>query len=503
MILLVCLLVHLSVATSVLLNTSSGQVEGFVDLPSKSHVFLGIPYASAERWQLPTDVAPWSGVRPATNFSAGCPQNCLELFKATCPQIQSEDCLGLNVFVPPSVDSSALLPAVLYLPGGDFKGGTAMSDEFYAAQLAVALQAVVVTANYRLGVLGFLQLSGESISENLAIEDQRMALRWVQKNALALGIDASQVTLMGQSAGASSVAFHLTQPGSQGLFHRAISESNPMANPMKSLDEAKKQGDVFEKMANCSDMQCLENLPLSELLAAQALAENHFRLLHPLLILYAWSPVVEHQPMAVLTQGKGLPVPVLWGSNANETNFLIGSLPNESVSEAEYLAAVALLFPLHIASVLKQFPPHREANVTLSLTLLATDYLFVCSNRLAWRGHSANSYAYVFRHPMSFATQFWGADYPCYNATCHAGELPFVFQSATRLGYSITAAEKVLENKISNFWGAFVHGQAPWASYKTATDQYMLLSTTEDGYELISHYRSSDCDFLADLYGNE
>jgi carboxylesterase type B len=268
---------------------SSSDVVAFAVVGFKFYFYFlpflflaGVPFASAGRFELPQAPSKWTAPLNTTRFSAGCPQHCL-LYNQTCPRQQSEHCLQLNVYVPEGV--SAPLPVILYLPGGDFLQGSAMDEQFYSPAFAVHSNCVIVTTNYRLGALGFLQFENSQISPNLGLEDQLFAMQWVQRNIAQFGGNASQVTLMGQSAGATSIGFHLTNNQSDGLFHAAISESNPIGVPLKTLAEAQVEGEVFLKNLGCSDLQCVKNKSVAEILTAQV--KCLFFLLHFFDCMYA------------------------------------------------------------------------------------------------------------------------------------------------------------------------------------------------------------------------
>ncbi len=268
--------------------------------------------------------------------------------------------------------------------------------------------------------------------------------------------------------------------------------------------------DVFLRKAGCRDVACLQKLNVSEILDAQVEAQRHFRPLHPLLIFFPWSPVVEEQPILSLARGEGAAVPVLMGTVANETNYFAGLLPKGRIDEAEYLAIVAEVFPLHVAAILKRFPPELEGNVTLTTALLATEYLFSCANRLAFRGQKNSSvFVYAFDHPLSFGSEWWGPEHVlCWNYTCHSGELPLVFGSAPLMGFNLTGAENRLVSTFHIYWGNFAHTGNPsigpfsvpfsWPANSAADDRYMRLDGS--GAAVRTGYRSAVCDFFADKY---
>ena len=196
-------------------------------------VFRGIPYAAPPvgpaRWRPPAPMAPWSGVRDALDFGPACTQPGYRpgsIYK-TDFNLQSEDCLTLNIWAPEDARGA---PVFVWIHGGSLVRGASSEAMYDGAKLA-ELGLVVVSINYRLGIFGYLahpQLSAESpdgISGNYGLLDQIAALRWVRRNIAAFGGDPANVTLAGQSAGALSVLYLMASPLARGLFARAIAQS--------------------------------------------------------------------------------------------------------------------------------------------------------------------------------------------------------------------------------------------------------------------------------------
>ncbi|WP_382157784.1 carboxylesterase/lipase family protein [Hydrogenophaga sp. ANAO-22] len=223
---------------------AQGTIKGRNDAASNgTYAWKGIPFAQppvgARRWKAPAAAAAWSGTRDTTQFGAACLQNgrlygpgANNRFDATIgatlnTPVGSEDCLFLNVWRPASATTG--LPVIVFVHGGSNITGYTADPIYDGAALARSANAVVVTLNYRLGVLGFMNLpqlktgldSAED-SGNFALLDIVQGLKFVQQNAAVFGGNAANVTLMGQSAGATNVWSLVASPLGAGLFHKAV-----------------------------------------------------------------------------------------------------------------------------------------------------------------------------------------------------------------------------------------------------------------------------------------
>jgi para-nitrobenzyl esterase len=230
-----CVVVAAQPGTSARVRIDSGELQGLVD--DGVVAFKGVPFAAAPvgelRWRPPQPVAPWKGVRPATEFGANCMQGRFgppPAAGAATPAGPSEDCLFLNVWHPASATPRAKLPVMVWIHGGGFVGGSGSSPNTSGTQFAKQ-GVVLVAANYRLGRFGFFAhpaLSRERSEEtkgNYAYMDQIAALQWIKRNIAAFGGDPNNVTIFGFSAGGVSVHSLIASPMARGLFHKAIAES--------------------------------------------------------------------------------------------------------------------------------------------------------------------------------------------------------------------------------------------------------------------------------------
>jgi len=213
-------------------STAEGQVRGFVK--NGVNIFLGIRYAAPPvgnlRWRPPAPVDKWQGTLDATAYANTCPQ-VTELGAFAGPSSTTEDCLYLNVFTTGNTEKRK--PVIVWIHGGGNVDGE--SNDYDGSKLAtggpLGEDTVIVTMNYRMGVFGFVShpaLNAEGhLWGNYGVLDQLAVLRWVQRNIAAFGGDPSNVTLGGQSAGASDTTSALLSPLATGLFHRAILQSSP------------------------------------------------------------------------------------------------------------------------------------------------------------------------------------------------------------------------------------------------------------------------------------
>lgn len=231
--------------------TRYGLVRGVDDsAASGTYAWKGIPFARPPvgdlRWQPPVEPAAWQGERDATRFGNACLQmgriygpGANNRFDDSIAQtlntpVGSEDCLTLNIWRP--ANAQGRLPVLLFLHGGSAISGYTADPVYDGAALARTAQAVVVTANYRLDVLGFLHLPAlhahsQPATGNYALLDHLQALRFIQGNIERFGGDPGNVTLMGQSAGAINVLALLTVPQAAGLFHKLVAVSGGLSLP--------------------------------------------------------------------------------------------------------------------------------------------------------------------------------------------------------------------------------------------------------------------------------
>lgn len=359
-------------------RVTAGELVGTLEIGGV-HAWRGIPYASpptgALRWRAPSPSAPWSGILEARAHGPMAPQYADLLAGVPAGQrgqiAGDEDCLTLNIFAPEfepdAVPSSGRRrPVMMWIHGGGNSVGTSATYDA-ARNYAIHDGLVVVTVNYRLGVLGWFthpalhesdDATPEERSGNFGTLDLIAALRWVQENIAAFGGDPGCVTIFGESAGAQNVLTLLVSPLAQGLFHRAIAQS-PVAETFSTEQAVNWTDDVqsghrdsaFEVTARLwvaegrspdrgSAKKHLATLPAADIAA-------FLRSLSPARLLGAFTPgsvgiyraprpvrdgvVLPREPVAeVFARGRWNRVPVILGSNRDEFKTFSADKPEHS-----------------------------------------------------------------------------------------------------------------------------------------------------------------------------
>jgi para-nitrobenzyl esterase len=334
------------------------------ELPGAVAVFKGIPYAQpplgARRWQPPVASAPWNGVRHAFDFGAAClqvPSPAGSIY-AQEPARMSEDCLFLNIWRPAQAVKA---PVMVWLHGGALRRGDPASGLYDGEQLA-RRGAVIVTLNYRLGVLGYFahpQLSAESphaSSGNYGLLDQIEALRWVRHNIAAFGGDPGNVTLFGESAGALSAIELMSSSLAAGLFHKVILQSGYLVSNRELKREclgqpsAESVGERLARALGAGDLAALRAMP-AESLVTQAAAIGF----DPQATIDGW--VLPRQIVDCLDDGEQAAVPMIVGFNEGEVRslqpYFVQTLPR---SAADYESLVRSVYRDLAPTYLARYP---------------------------------------------------------------------------------------------------------------------------------------------------
>ncbi|ELU15692.1 hypothetical protein CAPTEDRAFT_125790 [Capitella teleta] len=211
--------------------------------------FLGVRYGEfTQRFQAPQPMEEWEGNRDAKQYGAICPQDfslAAEIMPFKPPKNVSEDCLFLNIWSP-SLKMNGNLPVMVFIYGGAFSYG--YSNLYSGLALTTFHDIIFISINYRLGAFGFLSTGDSAASGNWGLKDQIEALKWIQKYIHVFGGDPSNVTIVGESAGAMSVHYLTLSPLTKGLFKRAVSQSGSAFCPGFLLKQDSAKNYLHKKM---------------------------------------------------------------------------------------------------------------------------------------------------------------------------------------------------------------------------------------------------------------
>ncbi|XP_078117820.1 neuroligin-4, X-linked-like isoform X1 [Sander vitreus] len=346
------------------ISTAQGRIRGILtplpsDLLGPVIQYLGVPYArpptADRRFQPPEPPLPWPGIRNVTQFAPVCPQSLDERsmlgdmmpswltanldIAATYLTHQSEDCLYLNIYVPTEEDiheEGGQRPVMVYVHGGSYTEGTGnMMD---GSVLASYGNVIVITLNYRLGVLGFLSTGDQAAKGNYGLLDQIQALRWVKENIAAFGGDPSRVTVFGSGAGASCVSLLTLSHYSEDLFHRAIIQSgSALASWAVNYQPSKYARQLGERVGCGIDdstqlVACLQGRSYRELVEQSITPAKYHTAFAPVID----GDVIPDDPQILMEQGEFLNYDVMLGVNQGEgVKFVEGIVDSEDGVTAE------------------------------------------------------------------------------------------------------------------------------------------------------------------------
>jgi para-nitrobenzyl esterase len=510
-------------------TVTGGQVSGHTD--GRTFAFLGIPYAKPPtkslRWKPPQAPEPWTGVLDASHFGNRCAQNANSTLQTAAST--DEDCLYLNVWMPSPATGAAgtKLPVMVWFHGGGNTGGSASDPVpfadggyFYSGASLASDGVIVVTLNYRLGVLGFFPYPGlateGSKAANQGLWDQRFALQWVQDNIAKFGGDPGNVTIFGESAGSFDVCMHVASPQTPALFEHAVSESGGCTTYQPALADSQALMLAFASGVGCAgdggadSLACLRALPVSTLLAGAVPDAGMTGSLGP------FAPVVDDdflsdQPRTLYKSGKIAKVPYLLGSNNDEgTLFELGVTP--VTDQAGLTAALNAQYGDAGAAVAAQYPvsefddggvpnPYQAA-----LTRVVGDSLLVCStydSALLASAQGAGVYMYNFDIPVEIPGLVGTMPGELYLGASHGSELPFVFGTSPQ--FATDAAQATISQIVERYWTRFAAAGDPnggtdlvWPKFGSQNDQRVQFALPAPS--ILTGFRESECNFWIGMY---
>ncbi len=307
---------------SCLVQTKSGAAQG--SLENGVCVWRGIPYARppvGDLRFLPAQPAePWEGVKDAADFGPMCPQ--ARQMEARYGQWarMDEDCLTLNVWAPEKAEGC---PVLFFIHGGSFCEGSGADPEYDGTNLVEAGGVIVVTVNYRLGALGFLDFSflDERFSANCGLTDIVEALRWVYENISAFGGDAANITVMGQSAGGTCACVLPCLPQARPHISKVIMMSGG-PTLLQDSGQNRKIARRFLDFMGIEDAETLCKTPAMKLAARQKEFAQKSGMGAGAFSLAADGAVVPQHPIPAAAGGRIKDIPFLIGTTREEMSFV-------------------------------------------------------------------------------------------------------------------------------------------------------------------------------------
>ena len=492
----------------------SGRIDGKL-LASGVKAYFGIPFAAPPvrelRWREPQAVQPWAGVRHADRFAPECIQTLRahDINHYFGEEATSEDCLYLNVWVPPDAAAGAHRPVAVWIYGGGFTIGSAAMANYQGEALA-RKGVVYVTIAYRVGALGFLAhpaLTAESphhSSGNQGFLDQIAALQWVQRNVDKLGGDPANVTIMGQSAGSMSVSILQTSPLAKGLFQRVVGMSGAAltsgAGAPQPLANVEQGGRRFQEQLKAETLTAMRALPADRILATQVGMPLRY------------GPVVDGYVLPAT------PVEIFAAGKQNDVPTLIGFTHDESFSELSrattltaWQESVQRMYGDKAQMLLKLYPAKDDGEARRVAVSAARDSSVALQMRTWARAQSATGkapvYAYMFSrvHPYASGVTFSDHD-PKTVGAYHTADVPYWLGTLDSLNLFRTTRnwtdyDRKLADEMSNAIVAFAttgnpnaSGANDWPKYRADREQVRELG---DATRVIAWPNRKQIDFFA------
>ena len=506
---------HMTVDNPVI-ETTYGPVRGKDDGQVKS--WKGIRYAAPPvgdlRFRAPEPAERWTDVVDATAFRSACPQPRLPNFPLDLGAPQDEDCLSLNIWTSSDTGPGAAKPVMVWLHGGAYVLGAGSQALYNGRRLAGGGEVVVVTVNYRLGALGFLDLSSFSTSargfdSNVGLHDALAALRWVRDNIAWFGGDPQRVTLFGESAGAGMVTSLLAAPAAKGLFANAIAQSSPATSVYDRGRGRRVAECVLEKLSvDPSDAGRLQDAPIDAILAASEQVFNEVPVRNPGTL--AFVPIVDGDllsdyPVKLAQQGRTHPVPLIIGTNKHEAALF--RLMRSPLMPITPHAITSMFTQIAAEQPDLQLPTEEQIASAYSRTRGKARYLNIASDvgfRMpsVWlaEGHSTVAPVYLYR--FDYSTPLLKL---LLVRAAHATELPYVWGNlggpkdpTLKLGGSKTAL--AVSKRVRTRWVNFATqakptgppGEPDWAPYQQ-TDRACLVIDKRDAivHDIDTHIRAA------------
>lgn len=490
------------------IKTTEGLIKG--KIARQIYTFKGIPYAAPptgnRRWCPPQALDPWEGVRDCRQYRTLAPQPLYpdDSFFKQPNYPQSEDCLHLNIWTP-SVEANSKLAVMVWIHGGYFNYGGGALPHYDGERLAKS-EVVLVTINYRLGVLGFLGhpgLSEESphgVSGNYALLDQIAALKWVKANITQFGGDPENITLFGESAGSWSISILTSSPLARGLFQKAIGQSGASTGPTPFLKKSvhgkmagEEVGLKFAQAAGVKTLGELRSLSVHQVLEAAAASGFYTE---P----YVDGWLIPDEPRFIMDRGEQNQVATLLGSNRDEATTFVDprTLPT---NVTDFRRQIEEKYGALSARVFEAYPVEKAEDILAAHLNKFGDQLFTLPMR-HWARKMAKAqlaaYLYYFTRVPNIKNKEYFGSY-------HSAEIPYVFNNLYKIPVKgiFDEYDQHLADTLSAYWVNFAKYGDPngpdlpkWDPYGLEKEPYMEFG---NAIQLKQHLHKHRLDILEEI----
>lgn len=508
-----------------IIDTSSGKVQGIIE--DEFSVFKGVPYAEPPigdyRWKPPRTIQYRKDLIVADTFADSCPQYlpedgsddqtkyikylleglgfnkifisiAISTTKFMPKPNMSEDCLYLNIRKKNTTDKNK--PVMVWFHGGAKHFGSG-SDSTYQSNVLVEHDVILVTVNYRLGILGYYanpELSKESSnnsSGNYGLLDQIQSLEWIKENIEQFGGDPNNITVFGQSAGGEVVVELMSSPLANGLFNKGIIQSGMItsqllgrSNLYVSKEEAEEHGLNFMRTLGLNNITELREMDVEDLISKTYLPENSHSYSYPYLQTNIDGWVLEYETIDGILSGNIKGVPLIMGYNKDEGSLLY---PMEKKQAPAFLDNTEVIdYNRFITNIDKSYTYgeklvdlygfNQESQRDKNTMKWFGDERYGAQMRLLAQINKNDSYLYYFSRVPPRKNQTLGA--------YHMAEVPLVFGTNDFI-FKANKDDLLLAEKIRRYWTNFAKYSDPngdnleyWHSYSLENDSWLNLNHT-------------------------
>jgi len=483
------------------------------------HEFWGVPYARPPvgllRFKRPVPAKAWTDVMEATSPPPACPQR-LSAGPRKGEVVGQEDCLFLNVFTP-EIKPNKPMAVMLWIHGGAFVEG---AGQYYHPRPLMKSNVVVVSINYRLGGLGFLNFGNRHVSGNQGLWDQALAIEWVRENIGQFGGDADRVTIFGESAGGMSVHAQILSAVNQGKLAGGIAQSGTMlAYQMERLPHRRVQAtarDVSSKLGcggqlTKATLSCLQDVPIERLMEATSSPDptaDDQPSWGPVVDDFSTKPFLPTPPLEAMMEGKFNRVPFISGTVKHDgalfvpfakpllqfwseagPRMLAGIKDNRNPTTDEHR---------QVANILWNYYNHESKNKTLDSCLsdMLTDGYFFVPDQLTVKlmsKFSENVFNFILTEVSSdnFISKYWDIEFDPALSPSHGEDIPYLFDYSDddvekNFVVQMDEEEQSLKQTIIQLWTSFAKNGRPsgekvsWGSVAGGGGMLELIAENQD-----------------------